>query len=46
MLAALVIRKCDRHKRNGELTVNEMQSYMGNHPFVTWLTRKSSNLLK
>lgn len=36
----------DRHSRNQQLTVNEMQTFLGKHPFVRWLVRDRARILK
>ena len=37
-MAACVMAAADRHKRNQQLTVNELKTWMPDEPFTEWLT--------
>lgn len=41
-LARWLMRKADRHCRNGMLSVNELHTFLPGHPFVVWLFTRSS----
>ena len=41
-LARWLMRKADRICHNGQLSVNELQTFLPSHPFVVWLFTKGS----
>ena len=37
--AEWIMKRADRHARNQMLTVNELHTFLPNHPFTAWLSR-------
>ena len=44
--AAWIMMKSDRHQRNGLLTVNELQTFLPQHPFTSWITAERGRLIR
>ena len=45
VLAAWVMNAADRHCRNGQLTMNELSTFLPDHPFTQWLLKGERKLL-
>ena len=45
-LAVWVMSKADRHCTNGKLTVNELRTYLPDHPLTDWVTKRRGALTR
>ena len=41
-----VMDNADQHSRNGVLSVNELRTFLPDHPFTDWLTRDRGTLIR
>ena len=44
-LAGWILEMADKHLKNGQLTMNELESFLPSHPFTAWFMNRRSNLL-
>ena len=44
-LAGWILDMADKHLQNGQLTMNELESFLPYHPFTAWFMNRRSNLL-
>ena len=45
-LARMVLATADRHCKNGQLTVNELRTFLPVHPFTLWLLSRQGSLVQ